>query len=276
MDKRQASITAKSIAAFRALETEKPENERLFSDPYADELTDKEGWKLALKFTLWYPYMPKFISVRTRYIDDFVKESIHKGIGQLIIFGAGFDTRSIRLEELKTGIQVFEIDEPYTSQEKQAKLLKIIGALPKHLSFLPIDLTKYTLEDLKERLLEGGYNPRQKALFIMESVLAYLTPEAVDNIFSFITQFSGRGSFVIFNYYWQEDQDMEGIKGELRKIGESPTFGLSPHDIKQFLSQRNLILLNNLSINQIKDLYYPQDQTKIEPWHYCFATAITR
>jgi methyltransferase (TIGR00027 family) len=49
-----------------------------------------------------------------------VKKSIEKGLEQLVILGAGYDTRAYRIEGLEK-VKVFEVDHPNTQDFKIRK-----------------------------------------------------------------------------------------------------------------------------------------------------------
>jgi hypothetical protein len=68
---------------------------------------------------------------RTRYIDDLLELTVEQGIQQVIIPGAGFDTRALRLAALQS-IPVIEIDHPNTSRKKLQTLTKHLRRLPEH------------------------------------------------------------------------------------------------------------------------------------------------
>ena len=95
--------TAYSIAAVRADERE------LFDDPYAKHFVAAgahadEGTRRYLAL----PFFRDGIRLRTRYIDDAVREAARDGFDQFVLLGAGFDARALRMPEL-AGARVFEI-----------------------------------------------------------------------------------------------------------------------------------------------------------------------
>jgi O-methyltransferase involved in polyketide biosynthesis len=53
------------------------------------------------------------MQVRTRLLDDAVRNFIDAGGRQLVLLGAGFDCRALRMPELDCA-QVFEVDHPAT------------------------------------------------------------------------------------------------------------------------------------------------------------------
>jgi methyltransferase (TIGR00027 family) len=79
-----------------------------------------------------------FIIARERYIDDYLITCLQQGFNQIVILGAGFDTRAYRINGIdKT--KVFEVEHPATQMVKLEKLQKIIAPLPDRVTFVPVD-----------------------------------------------------------------------------------------------------------------------------------------
>src|SRR5258706_7503195 len=103
MGRVSTSRTAEYVALYRALETNERRREPLFRDRLAPRfLTGSRAAWLALSHV---PGMRAMIErygdtrapgartstiARTRYIDDFVRKEIKRGIRQLVLLGAGF------------------------------------------------------------------------------------------------------------------------------------------------------------------------------------------
>lgn len=154
MKEDKASRTAQYMALFRALESRRPEGERLFDDPYAIAFLGKfHRWVTRASVVPFVrEIVHKIISrkipgalssgiARTKYIDEIVSRSIREGSRQVIILGAGFDTRSLRLDVLKA-IPVIEIDHPNTSSFKKKCLFEVSGELPANTRYLQLDLNE--------------------------------------------------------------------------------------------------------------------------------------
>ena len=256
--KRKPNLTALASAGHKAIESDKPEGERICYDPYADKFVGREGRELAEKIKQTLPSTGLLVPLRTRYMDDHLKIKTQEGLKQVVLLGAGYDSRALRMEELR-GIRVFEVDHPDTSEDKVEKVRTILGALPAHVAYIPMDFLVETLEELKHKLAEKGYSPELKTLFILESVVMFLTPEAVDNLLRFITTFSGPNSSVIFNYLSLEKS--EGFKNlaerEVKSWGEESriTFGIDPQEVGRFLEERGFSNVENRSLDEIRWMY---------------------
>lgn len=257
---------AEGIAIVRALESSRPESERICYDPLAKHFTGRLLSAVAWFFTAigyaeWRgPGVRGFIVARERYVDDCLQSCIEEGLQQVVILGAGYDTRAYRFEQLKRRVRVFEVDHPATQQIKIEKLKKILGSLPGHVVYVPIDFEK---ETLKERLFESGYDPSLRTLFILQGVVMYLTPEAVDHTLSFIVKNSAPGSSVVFDYVYKSVVEGSWKRGEANSMrryekltGEVWHFGIEEGKVDEFLTQRGFCQIHNADSECLKNRYF--------------------
>jgi methyltransferase (TIGR00027 family) len=142
---------AEGIALQRFAESMLPEDVRIFFDPYAVHFIDpvKLAWAkehpreiqaLMEDFEKKMPGWYNAIRGRIRYFDDIVQNAKGEGFSQLVILGAGYDTRAYRIDTLKGHTRVFEIDRPVTQERKTEIVKKIFGQLPDHVSFIPHEI----------------------------------------------------------------------------------------------------------------------------------------
>ena len=208
MSERDPRKMASQIAGVRASETHLPEDERVFYDPYAEYFLNdemREGLNDLDKVrTAISQYEQMMLGVngaivaRVRFIDEYLLGCIAAGLKQLVIIGAGFDTRAYRLEDAKENLKVFEVDHPVTHKVKVEKIKEIFGSLPDHVIYVPVI---FGADRFDQKLLENGYNPRLKTLFIVEGLLMYIPPPAVDGLLSFVVKASGPGSSFVADYF---------------------------------------------------------------------------
>jgi methyltransferase (TIGR00027 family) len=287
MRKKQSSMTAAGIAIVRAIESEKPDQERICYDPYARQFVSDFLFRFVRFFDrLDYgerkgPGVMGFLVARERHIDEFLKACLAEGLQQLVILGAGFDARAYRFEELKRDVKVFEVDHPATQETKQARLRQVFGREPGHVIFVPVDFNTQTLEG---RLFECGYDPALKTLFIWQGVTQYLTPAAVDSTLAFIAGWSGEGSAVIFDYMYSTLLDGTIKHGEVSNIrskrwlsGEDFTFGLPDGEVTAFLEQRGFYQVHDANNVYLHDAYFTGEnaQRKVT-YGYAIASAVVK
>lgn len=266
MRKNQTSLTALGIAMCRALETDRPEADRICSDPYARRMLPGWLWMMGKFFhVIGYdefrgPGVMGFLAARDRYIDDTLRRCLQQGIEQLVILGAGYDSRAYRFPELMGKVKVFEVDHPATQQDKLARLKLIFGSVPAHVNFVPVDFTRERLED---RLRDCGYDPSCKTLFIWQGVVYYLDAGSVDYTLRFIAEQSGPGSMVIFDYIYQSvlegargHHEVSGMRRYKGLTGEGLTFGIPEGTVEDFLGARGFKNVCNIDSQELKALYF--------------------
>jgi len=196
------SDTAYAIASVRAREAELSEGERLFEDPYAQVFAAagdhaREGTERFLAL----PFFRDGIRLRTRHIDDVVRDAIRHGARQLVLMGAGFDGRALRLSEVaQYQVRTFEIDVAALLDTKRALLEKSGVALPARVHYVATDFTSEFEATLAEELVTRGLQRGAAIMFVWEGVTAYIGTEAVDRSLRFMATLGGAGSRVIFDF----------------------------------------------------------------------------
>jgi methyltransferase (TIGR00027 family) len=263
MKKHAASRTARYMALFRALETRRP-HDKLISDPYAINFLDR-NLQAAVRLSA-VPFIGRIIQriiqrripgayssaiARTKYIDELLQQAIHQGAAQVIILGAGFDTRALRLGFLQD-VPVVEIDHPNTAAVKKEKL----GILPANVQYQQLDFNQQGLDDL-------SLNTTIKTVFIWEGVTNYLQEAAIAATFRFIQRFPV-GSFVIFTYVdekvLQEPAAWFGAEKLLRDVAdleERWTFGWKPVALRKYLQAFEMELLEDKDAIEYRRQYMP-------------------
>lgn len=259
---------AETVALIRALESEKPEGESICYDPYAVRFLSRETREFMAnepeKFRAEYDRVERSLPgysgslvARVRYFDDAIRVSAKNGLEQLVILGAGFDTRAYRIEGMGK-VKVFEVDRPDTISVKKAKIEEIFGELPAHVTYVPLDLSANNLEN---RLTESGYDPSKKTLFAMEGLIYYLTQEAVDSILSFIVHSSGRGSAVVLDYgrvrpNASADSNAGTSGYDYAKQCGEPVMSHIEGTIEAFLMARGFSNVRNMESAEYKKAYF--------------------
>jgi methyltransferase (TIGR00027 family) len=263
MKKSRTSTAAQGIALTRALEYERPPAERICDDPLAGKFISPAFFLLGKLFAGYGerkgPGVLGFLVVRCRYIDDCLKESLSSGAAQVVILGAGLDSRAYRIAECKNGVRVFEVDQPATQALKIEKVKRVLGALPGYVDYVPID---FNTEDFGN-LLSAGYDPGKKTFFIWEGVTYYLTAAAVDRTLAFVAGHSSPGSVIVFDYLHSSALAAGKKRGEIvrmqrasRFTGEGLTFGIEEGKIEEFLRARGFGRIADMTADELHRIYF--------------------
>lgn len=209
------------------------------------------------------PGIFEYVLVRTKRIDEVFCKALGENFTQVVLLGAGFDTRPMRFSKKNGGTKIYELDAPTTQQAKIALLKKKGITLPEELVFVPIDFNK---EKISEVLSKAGFEEKGKALFVWEGVTMYLTADAVDSTFDFIRKSSSEGSMVVFDYVYRSVLRGENkyygereIVKTVSRAGERWTFGIEEGEIEDFLSKRGLRLVSHDTAPDLEKRYLTPD-----------------
>lgn len=194
--------TAFAIAAIRAAEATRPPAERLFEDPYARCFSEAGAHAAeGLARFLSLPFFGDGIRLRTRALDDFVVEGLAAGATQVVLLGAGLDTRGIRLAPPDGRVTFYEIDAPGLLATKRACLASAGVGPCAHVVAAPCDFDAPDFEDgLPALLAERGFRLGAGALFLWEGVIGYISDAAIDRSLRFMARAGGPGSRLALTY----------------------------------------------------------------------------
>lgn len=285
-----ASRTAEHNALFRALESALPESRRLFRDPLARAFLT---WPFAVVTGLavvpglrelvpWvidnrWPGVRSSVVARTRLIDDAIVASLGEHTEQLVILGAGFDSRAYRLPGL-CDITVFEVDHPDTQTAKRRALGRVLSVLPKHVRFVGIDFNQRELESV---MPAAGYRESARTFILWEGVTNYLTEAAVDTTMRWCARASP-GSVLLFTYVHRDVLTKPGafigterLFASLAKVGEQLTFGIEPSELPEFLAKRGLSLESDVGAAEYRERYFKDAARKMRG-HEFYRVALAR
>jgi methyltransferase (TIGR00027 family) len=263
MRSNRPSRTAEYMALFRAVETAEHPGRRLFEDPYAVSLLSGRtktlakaaripgvGRSVRVFLDLGWPYTRSSAVVRTRLIDDLVRAAIGSGARQLVLLGAGFDSRAYRLSEAKT-IPVFEVDHPATQSVKCSRLRLALHETFDHVHFLAVN---FETDNLELKLREAGFDDKLPSVVLWEGVVSYLSEGAVNANLTLLSRLLAPGSRLILTYVHQGALDgSAAFQGSRRwsswvkRSGEPFIFGFDPATLASTVSRFGLQLESDVS-----------------------------
>jgi methyltransferase (TIGR00027 family) len=285
-----SSFTAETMALQRAFESHRPAKSRLFSDPYADAFL--RPWMRWLATASATPVLrtaatrlfdaktgpgprPSAI-IRTRVIDDALIDIVdrHRQIAsadadkccQVVVLGAGFDTRAYRLSALATA-RVVELDHPATQRAKR-QVINRLGLSTDHVTHAPIN---FEHDDLRDVLTNAGIDQNSPIVFVWEGVTNYLSARAIDDTLATIRRLPlSRDAALIATYIDVRALDDPSPFPEARRwvkavrdAGEPWTFGLHPSSASQYFHDRGYEVRTDLSTKDAgQQLFEPLHRTE--------------
>jgi len=190
--------------------------------------------------------------IRTKHLDAALDAALLDGTRQMIILGAGFDSRGYRFRDRLQGVRFLEVDYGPTQEHKKQRVREVLGALPKEVRYIPMDFTK---GDLLTQLKKGGYSEKDRSLFIWEGVTMYLPETAISGTLHFIQQHSATGSKVVFDYALADDARINNPATRFAKWGEPWIFGFPGHSAVDSLRQVGLVSLSDMTMSDLARRY---------------------
>ncbi|TCJ95134.1 SAM-dependent methyltransferase [Nocardia alba] len=173
------ALTAIGVALIRERESRRPD--RLYDDPLATAFVDAARRDFtrteagAAKWARVEALAEQFFagrSVGVRLVDDRVTEAVAAGCRQIVLLGAGLDTRAFRMG-LPADVTVYELDLPELFAFKEPVLRAVRAAPTARRHVLPIDLRTAWAVPLRER----GFRSDLPTHWVDEGALPYLPPE---------------------------------------------------------------------------------------------------
>ncbi|KAI8895397.1 S-adenosyl-L-methionine-dependent methyltransferase [Globomyces pollinis-pini] len=175
-------------------------------------------------------HVHQFVVERCNFGDQMIKE-LDSSFEQIVILGAGNDTRLHRLDHLPP--YLFEIDAPST---QHYKLSKLKNPNP-NVRFIPVN---FELESWLEKLILCGFNCSRKTLFIWDGVLYYLTVPSYRSTLRDISK-CAKGSKLAFDFGYTDNDRFIARVGVmvLKSIGEPFVSAFNQQQITKLLKEYN-------------------------------------
>ncbi|MBA5224957.1 SAM-dependent methyltransferase [Streptomyces griseoaurantiacus] len=200
--------TALLVAAARALETHREDS--LVRDVHAEHFVRaavaSAGWPVRPHQVpdvdtdpLWGRFA-RYFGLRTRVLDDHLLRSVREGARQVVLFGAGLDSRAFRLDWPEDRV-LFELDREGVLEFKH-RVLAGAPATPRVTRVpVPIDLRA----DWEDALTGAGFDPSVPTAWLAEGLLFYLPPAAERQLVDAVDRLSARGSTLAYEVKLEKD-----------------------------------------------------------------------
>jgi methyltransferase (TIGR00027 family) len=275
------SVTAEAVTLARALEHLKPPAERVVDDPYAqlflptatrralsawsNSLTVRTFRRLGATGTTYVP-------LRHRFIDEHLSAALDAGTEQVVLLGAGYDTRAYRFAQQLDGRPVFEVDLAPISRAKASTVAKHRAELPAtNVVRVEIDFESQALMDV---LPAAGFVTGASSFFVWEGVPMYLTRAAVISTLDAVHGSSGAGSLISHDMWHLVDDP--GPLGTARRtapsalslIGEPVTFGVHPEDYEALLGRHGFRVVDLALAPELQARYAPNTPAVLDDSMY--------
>ncbi|MGW2472581.1 class I SAM-dependent methyltransferase [Streptomyces sp. NPDC001665] len=201
-------LTALLVAAARAIETRRRDS--LARDIYAEHFVRAapacDGWPVRIEEVpdgdenaLWGRFA-RYFGLRTRVLDDFVVRSVLTGARQVVLLGAGLDTRAFRLD-WPADCVFFEVDRAGVLAFKHQVLADLSAAPRVKRVLIPVDLR----DDWVTALTASGFDPTAPSIWLAEGLLFYLPGPAETYLVDTVDLLATEGSALAFEAKLEAD-----------------------------------------------------------------------
>ena len=246
--------TAFIVAEFRA--EENAEAHPLYRDPIVPLFLSDETRKAAEHIAASFPPIKKLVKIRTRYFDDRLDKQLHLGFRQVVILGAGLDTRSIRKQA--PGVVYFELDDGSTLSFKKSRLEE-----HHHLGGVTYISANYVTDGLIQLLTQHGFDFGSPAHFIWEGDTVYLTAASVRQVMVDIARHV-RQFTLSFDYFTEEviakmtsDPRVTSIAGSFAARGAPWIYAIA--DIRALAEEAAMTIADNIKTAELHRAYWPDE-----------------
>lgn len=181
---------------------------------------------------------------RTAFFDLKFQNAITDGIRQIVLLGAGYDTRAYRFSSMLSNATVYELDIPTTQKRKLDILRDANIKIPPQVKYVRINFKN---ESIKETLLKSGFDPTLQTLVLWEGVTYYLTETVFRETLSELKSFITKGSSICFDYLTK--------KWESGRIGEPFLFWISPEALCENLSSHDYKVIEHITPSDMEKRY---------------------
>lgn len=276
----EVSWTAEGVCAVRAIGAMAPDGKIRNPDYLAINFIspafwrysayNKEDYALNIRVVKAYQADTYFlVNARTHKIDEVLKDFAKRDLKQVVVLGAGFDTRAYRYAEKMPSVKFFELELPATQQRKKELVKKAIGRIPDYVAYAPIDFNTETIE---EALVRVGYDPAKKTYFIWEGVTMYISESAVQATLDFIAKRSAPGSELVFDYLlagvaardWKRYPRAMALATLCAVHDEPWIFGFPEPSATTFVKNSGLEVLEDLDGKAMTTKYMTRSDGKID------------
>ena len=249
---RNVSGTAFVVAEFRAEEND--EAYPLYQDSVVSLFLNEDTRLAAGAVAASFPPAKDLVKIRTKYFDDRLEEQILSGFRQVVILGAGLDTRAVR--KPATGVTYFEIDDAATLKLKQTCYHE--QGVQANVRFIP---GNYVTDGLIDLLRENDFDFDLPTYLIWEGNTMYLPLESTKHT---MTQLRKHLKQFRLSFDYMADAVISKTTGDpgITDLVESFANMGAPwlsgiRDIQALADEMNLRVIENFRTAELRQTYWP-------------------
>jgi methyltransferase (TIGR00027 family) len=250
---KEVTGTAFVVAEFRAQENS--QDAPLYQDWVVELFLSEDSKRAAGRVAASFPPARDLVRIRTRYFDDVLDGKIASGgVRQVVILGAGLDTRAVR--KRAPGVAYFEIDDQATLTLKRSRYAKY--RIDSGVTFIPGD---YVTDGLITLLKQNGFACDAPSYFIWEGNTMYLPLQSVTQMLAEVRTHVAR--FCVSFDYMDEaviarttgDAGITRLVDSFADMGAPWVTGI--RDVHGLARELGLSVAENITTSELRQRYWP-------------------
>jgi methyltransferase (TIGR00027 family) len=249
---KNVSGTAFVVAEFRA--SENLEAAPLYHDSVVELFLDEDSRDAARLVAGRFPGVRDLVRIRTKYLDDMLEKHFRAGFRQVVILGAGLDTRAVRMSGDR--VTYFEIDDAATLELKRSRY-EALG-LDLNVRFIP---GNYATDGLFGLLQRNGCDFAAPTCVIWEGNTMYLPRHAIEKVLVDLRRLFDRVR-VSFDYMAEAvvakttgDRDITSLVESFADMGAPWVSGIP--DVHELARRLRLGVIENYRTSDLYRSYWP-------------------
>ncbi|AHF07240.1 class I SAM-dependent methyltransferase [Desulfitobacterium metallireducens] len=221
---------------------------------------------------------------RAVFAEKSLENAVQIGAKQYLIFAAGYDTFAYRQPDWASKIQIFEIDHPATSADKQKRIQLVAAEKPANLHYVPVDFKENNWQSNLLACTEE-FDVNKISFCSLLGISYYLSKQVFTETINTISSFVPKGSSIVFDYpdeYTYTDKATERVKKQTAMAGAAKEKMLASYsylELEKLLVDSNFLIYEHLTPNEITEQYFKKynqanperPMTAFDNVNYCLA-----
>lgn len=223
---------------------------------------------------------------RAVFAEKSLEAAVKIGTKQYLIFAAGYDTFAYRQPDWASTIQIFELDYPTTSTDKQKRIQSFTQKMPGNIHYISADFTKNNWQD--NLITYAKFDQNKISFCSLLGISYYLSEEAFTKLIHFISSIVPKGSSIVFDYpdeHTYTENASERCKKQVMMTtaaSEEMLASYSYSKLDQLLSACEFLIYEHLTPDEITKQYFEKynqanPQNKMTAFdHVCYCLAVKK
>jgi methyltransferase (TIGR00027 family) len=221
---------------------------------------------------------------RAVFAEKSLENAVQMGAKQYLIFAAGYDTFAYRQPDWSSKIQIFEIDHPATSADKQKRIQLVAAEKPANLHYVSVDFIENNWQSNLLACTEE-FDENKISFCSLLGISYYLSKRVFTEAINTISSFVPKGSSIVFDYpdeYTYTDKAAERVKKQTALAGAAKEKMLASYsylELEKLLVDSNFLIYEHLAPNEITEQYFKKynkanpecPMTAFDNVNYCLA-----